>query len=417
MPSFWKRWGADLYSDMFYAFANHSEKLIQSNGLGGLRGAGDRTRTYDPIITNDVLYQLSYTGAGVRRLLAPPRGGGKGSIGLFFGLLRGFRGCRSGVDRVLSGGVPVIGCARLRGGGGGQVVRCPGVVADEEREHLGADRGRDLGLRRACASSACRSASQWVQTGTQSAWTVLQLSQIQAGPRGAVSARASQPRTTRSEAPSPRSIAAMIDSTRASGSFSGRSPMARRAPGKSSAARCSSAFRSLRLAVLGVDRGERAEALEALGRVFLGLDLGKGGGEIGMRLLLPGLLEDARGVLLAAVRDVAAGGHGSGRHEVGRALVGRDRGLAGLDRLALVEHVLGLGQGEDRVAALVHVAGQGAVFELGVERVARALPVVLAGLQAQEDVLRLLMLGLEGEGASRRAASRCRCRPRRAAGA
>ncbi len=25
-------------------------------------GAGDRTRTYDPIITNDVLYQLSYTG-------------------------------------------------------------------------------------------------------------------------------------------------------------------------------------------------------------------------------------------------------------------------------------------------------------------------------------------------------------------
>ena len=26
------------------------------------RGAADRTRTYDPIITNDVLYQLSYSG-------------------------------------------------------------------------------------------------------------------------------------------------------------------------------------------------------------------------------------------------------------------------------------------------------------------------------------------------------------------
>ena len=25
-------------------------------------GAGDRNRTYDPIITNDVLYQLSYSG-------------------------------------------------------------------------------------------------------------------------------------------------------------------------------------------------------------------------------------------------------------------------------------------------------------------------------------------------------------------
>jgi hypothetical protein len=27
-------------------------------------GAGDRNRTYDPIITNDVLYQLSYSGEG-----------------------------------------------------------------------------------------------------------------------------------------------------------------------------------------------------------------------------------------------------------------------------------------------------------------------------------------------------------------
>ena len=28
------------------------------------RGAGEGTRTPDPIITNDVLYQLSYTGTG-----------------------------------------------------------------------------------------------------------------------------------------------------------------------------------------------------------------------------------------------------------------------------------------------------------------------------------------------------------------
>ena len=27
-------------------------------------GAGNRNRTYDPIITNDVLYQLSYSGVG-----------------------------------------------------------------------------------------------------------------------------------------------------------------------------------------------------------------------------------------------------------------------------------------------------------------------------------------------------------------
>lgn len=39
--------------------------------LGKGNGAGDRTRTYDPIITNDVLYQLSYTGAGQAISTAP----------------------------------------------------------------------------------------------------------------------------------------------------------------------------------------------------------------------------------------------------------------------------------------------------------------------------------------------------------
>ncbi len=38
-------------------------------------GAGEGTRTPDPIITNDVLYQLSYTGIlFVRRLLASGHG-------------------------------------------------------------------------------------------------------------------------------------------------------------------------------------------------------------------------------------------------------------------------------------------------------------------------------------------------------
>ena len=31
-------------------------------GISGKNGAGEGTRTPDPIITNDVLYQLSYTG-------------------------------------------------------------------------------------------------------------------------------------------------------------------------------------------------------------------------------------------------------------------------------------------------------------------------------------------------------------------
>ena len=36
-------------------------------------GAGEGTRTPDPIITNDVLYQLSYTGPVARRLACPMR--------------------------------------------------------------------------------------------------------------------------------------------------------------------------------------------------------------------------------------------------------------------------------------------------------------------------------------------------------
>ena len=37
------------------------------NGPAWFGGAGEGTRTPDPIITNDVLYQLSYTGPAARR--------------------------------------------------------------------------------------------------------------------------------------------------------------------------------------------------------------------------------------------------------------------------------------------------------------------------------------------------------------
>ena len=41
--------------------------VVNSLGVVARNGAGDRTRTYDPIITNDVLYQLSYSGTGSER--------------------------------------------------------------------------------------------------------------------------------------------------------------------------------------------------------------------------------------------------------------------------------------------------------------------------------------------------------------
>ena len=42
--------------------------LIEKNPPNGrilIHGAGDRTWTYDPLITNEMLYQLSYTGMRV----------------------------------------------------------------------------------------------------------------------------------------------------------------------------------------------------------------------------------------------------------------------------------------------------------------------------------------------------------------
>ena len=50
-------------STIFQSFKRNSERE-------DLYGAAEGTRTPDPIITNDVLYQLSYSGL-VARLLAP----------------------------------------------------------------------------------------------------------------------------------------------------------------------------------------------------------------------------------------------------------------------------------------------------------------------------------------------------------
>jgi hypothetical protein len=38
---------------------------MSSEGFGGPSGAAEETRTPDPIITNDVLYQLSYSGTAL----------------------------------------------------------------------------------------------------------------------------------------------------------------------------------------------------------------------------------------------------------------------------------------------------------------------------------------------------------------
>ena len=102
---------------------------------------------------------------------------------------------------------------------------------------------------------------QLPQMGVHSAWILWQLSQIHCGPRDTVNARANQPLTTVSDAPSPRSIAAIKVTERAVGSFSTRSPNARRAAGKSSSAICSSDFSILVSGWSGCDLVSAAKRL------------------------------------------------------------------------------------------------------------------------------------------------------------
>lgn len=49
--------------------------LILSDAVGLKSGADDRNRTYDPHITNVLLYRLSYIGCGARILANPPVSG------------------------------------------------------------------------------------------------------------------------------------------------------------------------------------------------------------------------------------------------------------------------------------------------------------------------------------------------------
>jgi hypothetical protein len=63
VPDFWSRRNVDSVS-VRTGQRPETKKAALVDGLLFITGAGDRNRTYDPIITNDVLYQLSYSGAG-----------------------------------------------------------------------------------------------------------------------------------------------------------------------------------------------------------------------------------------------------------------------------------------------------------------------------------------------------------------
>jgi hypothetical protein len=91
-------------------------------GLRKIGGAGEGTRTPDPIITNDVLYQLSYTGTA--RSIATPKSGVQ-LKGRRTGLAEASAGCATSSDaarkrRVLHIPVP------SSGAGTGATCTAPG---------------------------------------------------------------------------------------------------------------------------------------------------------------------------------------------------------------------------------------------------------------------------------------------------
>ena len=111
-------------------------------------GAAEETRTPDPIITNDVLYHLSYSGDSPAHST-----GAQAGKDLFF---------RLGVQHF--GGVVTAGCPTIRGS-----ISVPAGMATSPI----------AGVFQARLSNAW----QLEQTGPQEAWIWLQLSQTHCGPR------------------------------------------------------------------------------------------------------------------------------------------------------------------------------------------------------------------------------------------
>ena len=102
-----------------------------------------------------------------------------------------------------------------------------------------------------------------------------------------------------------------------------------------------------------------------------------------MRLRFPGLFQDPHGKAGFAFGDIAASRHCRRRYQIGRQAVGFYEILAFGYRAVLGQERLGLRQRQNRIAATMHIARQGAMFQLGVQRSPRAFPVFTVGLQLE----------------------------------
>ena len=151
----------------------------------------------------------------------------------------------------------------------------------------------------------------------------------------------------------------------------------------------------LGFAVLGVQLGQCGKAFDPLLGRFIGRNRGKCSGQIGVWLGLPRLFNHPRRIFGIALRDIGARGENRRWDQIGRLAVCLDRGFAGGNIVAIIHHALGLGQGQNGIAAFVHIARQGAGFQLGCQSAPRTGPIFCLRLQLQQRVLGFAMFGLK----------------------
>ena len=154
------------------------------------------------------------------------------------------------------------------------------------------------------------------ETGAQRSETTP--SAVQAGSRGALTARASHSRTRPAWPCCSPSMRAISVATRCVRRPSSSGSSALRASSHSRASMARDGERDRPLAIVRREAREVAHAVETVARAVAGPGVGIGGGEIGMRRKPPGLEQHARGARRVALRGQDAAGDGRGRHQVGR---------------------------------------------------------------------------------------------------
>ena len=110
---------------------------------------------------------------------------------------------------------------------------------------------------------------------------------------------------------------------------------------------------------------------------------------------LPGRAQNTACVFHIVLLTMAFSCQQGGRHQAGCKPVGFHCIVLCLVQFALCTQIAGLGQGKNRIAALVHIFWQRPMFQLGGQGRPDPVPIFLARLQLEQDILGFAMPRLE----------------------